>query len=86
MCDGAGWLNSITLPIDDSYHPTATGQKDGYLPVFSAAAASAWSVKGHRAEEEVTVNCLISIAGLVSASASKVGIQPGPLTEPHRPP
>ena len=40
LCDGAGWLNSITLPIDDSYHPTATGQKDGYLPVFSAAAAS----------------------------------------------
>lgn len=40
LCDGAGWLNSITLPIDDSYHPTATGQRDGYLPVFSAAAAS----------------------------------------------
>jgi hypothetical protein len=40
LCDGAGWLNSITLPIDDSYHPTATGQKEGYLPVFSAAAAN----------------------------------------------
>jgi lysophospholipase L1-like esterase len=41
LCDGAGWLNSITLPIGNSYHPTATGQKDGYLPVFSAAAAAA---------------------------------------------
>jgi len=40
LCDGAGWLNSVTLPIGDSYHPTATGQKSGYLPVFSAAAAS----------------------------------------------
>ena len=39
LCDGAGWLNSVTLPITDSYHPTATGQKDGYLPVFSAAAS-----------------------------------------------
>jgi lysophospholipase L1-like esterase len=38
LCDGAGWLNSVTLPIGDSYHPTATGQEDGYLPVFSAAA------------------------------------------------
>jgi hypothetical protein len=38
LCDGAGWLNSITLPIDDSYHPTATGQADGYYPVFTAAA------------------------------------------------
>jgi lysophospholipase L1-like esterase len=40
LCDGSGWLNSVTLPIGNSYHPTATGQKDGYLPVFSAAASS----------------------------------------------
>jgi hypothetical protein len=38
LCDGSGWLNSITLPVDNSYHPTATGQKDGYLPTFTAAA------------------------------------------------
>jgi lysophospholipase L1-like esterase len=41
LCDGAGWLNSVTLPIGNSYHPTAAGQKSGYLPVFSAAAAAA---------------------------------------------
>ena len=40
LCDGAGWLHSVTYPIGDSYHPTATGQKDGYLPVFSAAASA----------------------------------------------
>ncbi len=40
LCDGSGWLNSVTLPIGDSYHPTATGQAKGYLPVFSAAATS----------------------------------------------
>jgi lysophospholipase L1-like esterase len=40
LCDGSGWLHSITWPISDSYHPTATGQKDGYLLVFSAAAAA----------------------------------------------
>ena len=39
LCDGSGWLNSVTLPIGNSYHPTATGQQDGYLPVFTAAAA-----------------------------------------------
>ncbi len=38
LCDQAGWLNSVTLPIGNSYHPTATGQKDGYLPPFAAAA------------------------------------------------
>jgi len=41
LCDGAGWLNSIEIfDIHTSYHPTATGQADGYLPVFSAAAAA----------------------------------------------
>jgi lysophospholipase L1-like esterase len=39
LCDGAGWLNSVDIfDIDSSYHPTATGQADGYYPVFTAAA------------------------------------------------
>ena len=41
LCDDAGWLNSIELfDIHESYHPTATGQADGFLPPFSAAASS----------------------------------------------
>jgi len=40
LCDWARWLNSVTLPIGNSYHPTATGQKDGYLAVFTTAAAA----------------------------------------------
>ncbi|PYC80898.1 lipase [Streptomyces tateyamensis] len=32
------WLHSTTLPVDESYHPTASGQQYGYLPVFSAQA------------------------------------------------
>jgi lysophospholipase L1-like esterase len=39
LCDAAGWLNSVEIfDIHTSYHPTATGQADGYLPVFTAAA------------------------------------------------
>jgi hypothetical protein len=37
LCSGDGWLHSVTYPIDESYHPTATGQASGYLPVFTAA-------------------------------------------------
>ncbi|MFB7667084.1 SGNH/GDSL hydrolase family protein [Kitasatospora sp. NPDC056138] len=33
---GTVWLNSTTLPIDESYHPKAAGQAGGYLPAFSA--------------------------------------------------
>jgi len=41
LCDGNDWLHSVDIfNIDESYHPTASGQADAYLPVFSAAAAS----------------------------------------------
>ena len=37
--DNAGWLNPCEIfEIHTSYHRTATGQADGYLPVFTAAA------------------------------------------------
>ncbi|CAM5586329.1 SGNH/GDSL hydrolase family protein [Streptomyces abikoensis] len=38
LCSGSPWLNSVTFPIDSSYHPNAAGQAGGYLPVFSSAA------------------------------------------------
>ncbi|MBV9795456.1 MAG: SGNH/GDSL hydrolase family protein [Actinobacteria bacterium] len=39
ICDGSSsWLNSVTWPIEESYHPNASGQELGYLPVFSSAA------------------------------------------------
>jgi hypothetical protein len=41
LCDWGGWLHSVTWPIGDSYHPTATGQRDGYLPVLSVAVSKA---------------------------------------------
>ena len=35
----SSWLHSVNvLDIDESYHPTAAGQADGYLPAFTAAA------------------------------------------------
>ncbi|WP_433888572.1 SGNH/GDSL hydrolase family protein [Streptomyces sp. CA-111067] len=38
LCSGSPWLHSVTLPVDESYHPTAAGQSGGYLPAFSASA------------------------------------------------
>jgi lysophospholipase L1-like esterase len=40
ICDSDSWLHSVNIfDIDESYHPTASGQSGGYLPVFSEAAA-----------------------------------------------
>jgi lysophospholipase L1-like esterase len=39
ICDPGSWLYSVDLlAIGSSYHPNASGQEYGYLPVFSAAA------------------------------------------------
>ncbi|MFC1403651.1 MULTISPECIES: SGNH/GDSL hydrolase family protein [Streptacidiphilus] len=38
ICSSDSWLHSTTLPIDESYHPTAAGQSGGYLPGFTSAA------------------------------------------------
>ncbi|GHF46855.1 lysophospholipase L1-like esterase [Amycolatopsis bartoniae] len=37
ICSGSAWLNSVTWPVDESYHPTATGQANGYYPTFTGA-------------------------------------------------
>ncbi|MFR9799435.1 SGNH/GDSL hydrolase family protein [Streptomyces sp. MS06] len=39
ICSGSSWLHSLNwLNIGESYHPTASGQSGGYLPVLTAAA------------------------------------------------
>lgn len=39
ICSGSEWLHSLNwLNIGESYHPTASGQSGGYLPVFTSAA------------------------------------------------
>ncbi len=35
---GTRWINSVTWPIDESYHPNATGQRGGYYNPLEAVA------------------------------------------------
>ena len=34
ICSDDVWLHSATLPVDESYHPTATGHASGYYPTL----------------------------------------------------
>lgn len=36
LCSGQGWLNAVTIPIDNSYHPTALGQRSGYFAALNS--------------------------------------------------
>lgn len=38
ICSSDEWLHSVTVPIGDSYHPTAEGQSGGYYPVLEDSA------------------------------------------------
>jgi lysophospholipase L1-like esterase len=38
ICSGDWWLNSITWPIDESYHPNAAGHSGGYYAALSSVA------------------------------------------------
>jgi lysophospholipase L1-like esterase len=41
LCSGDDWLHAVTIPLGDSYHPTALGHSSGYLPVFTSHTGSA---------------------------------------------
>ncbi len=35
VCDHVEWLNGLSFPISESYHPNRTGHASGYLPTVS---------------------------------------------------
>lgn len=37
LCSGDAWLHSVTVPIQNSYHPKSAGQSGGYLPALRSA-------------------------------------------------
>ena len=39
VCDDPEWLNGLSNPISDSYHPNPLGHSAGYLPLVSALLA-----------------------------------------------
>ncbi|MEU3273355.1 SGNH/GDSL hydrolase family protein [Saccharomonospora sp. NPDC006951] len=40
ICSDDWWLNSLTWPVDESYHPNRNGQALGYLPALEGATAA----------------------------------------------
>jgi lysophospholipase L1-like esterase len=36
ICSSSWWLNSLSWPVDESYHPNRAGHQSGYLPALRA--------------------------------------------------
>lgn len=41
VCDDPEWLNGLSNPVEESYHPNVAGHRDGYAPLVGARVASA---------------------------------------------
>jgi hypothetical protein len=40
ICDSSSWMHSTNwLDLDESYHPTASGQSGAYLPALTKGAS-----------------------------------------------
>ena len=37
ICDDVEWVNGLSSPVSESYHPNRSGQASGYTPLVSAA-------------------------------------------------
>jgi lysophospholipase L1-like esterase len=37
VCDSTEWLNGLSNPVTESYHPNVAGQTNGYTPLVKAA-------------------------------------------------
>lgn len=44
VCDDVEYINGLSNPISESYHPNVPGHSDGYTPVVSAAVGAALAV------------------------------------------
>ena len=51
VCDDPEWLNGLSNPVEESYHPNVAGHRDGYAPLVGARVAST-SVRITAATEE----------------------------------
>ncbi|MCC3763838.1 SGNH/GDSL hydrolase family protein [Glycomyces sp. TRM65418] len=40
VCDDVEWINGLSYPIIESYHPNAAGQRDGYYALLNALVRS----------------------------------------------
>ena len=37
VCDNVEWINNLSNPVSDSFHPNVAGHRDGYAPLVKAA-------------------------------------------------
>jgi len=81
VCDDPEWINGLSNPISDSYHPNASGHSSGYAPVvgsvlgFSFAASPALTAEAQGQGDQIA-------ASQQQHAAQDRGIEPDPFQAP----
>ncbi|MFV0458040.1 MAG: SGNH/GDSL hydrolase family protein [Actinomycetales bacterium] len=71
VCDRTEWLNGLSVPVSESFHPNRSGHASGYLPVVAPSAPVASPLALTSAEQ----------TGSASAESGTVGSTMNPATQ-----
>ncbi|MCH1867910.1 SGNH/GDSL hydrolase family protein [Nocardioides sp. CFH 31398] len=52
VCDDVEWLNGLSNPVSESYHPNVAGHRDGYAPLVGGVTPTSADVAAARASED----------------------------------
>ncbi len=77
MCDNPEWINGLSNPISESYHPNRDGQASGYTPTVSPVLTGA--------AVRVTAATLRAAARQVATSSPRSSASTPPPTSSIRP-
>ncbi|SEB97313.1 GDSL-like Lipase/Acylhydrolase family protein [Nocardioides exalbidus] len=81
VCDDPEWLNGLSNPISESYHPNALGHANGYTPVVSSVTGLALAVTP-RLEAESDATAADQAALQRQYAAADRGIEPDEFVAP----
>lgn len=56
VCDSPEWINGLSSPISESYHPNVAGHRDGYVPVTKPAFGLGVTLSAKKAEAKAVAS------------------------------
>jgi len=81
VCDDPEWINGLSDPISDSYHPNASGHSSAYAPVVGGALGFAFGSSPALVSEAQGQSAEIAAAEAPYAAADRT-IEPQPFVVP----
>ncbi|WP_249138798.1 hypothetical protein [Phycicoccus avicenniae] len=79
MCDDPEWINGLSYPIVESYHPNSAGHASGYTPAVSPLLTGATVTAGPALERRAVRTAPAQAATQRQYAALDAAIEPKPV-------